>query len=183
MAIYFPELFCEIGDELILKKDIVFDDVTLSKDLIYTVENIIGYGIDLKGPLGEEFRIMNSQMDNYFYTPDVTKAIISEIISETLGGEIEKPDIIKKIAKDLGGKHKSKKQANTSYFEVVMFTRKFEIKNVITIETGTRFFFEIDEGFFNLFDVNNHRKVLRLNQKEMNEYCEVENALVEELTI
>jgi hypothetical protein len=71
MAIYLPELFCAIGDELVLKKEIIFDDFQLNKDEVCIVENIIGYGIDLVSSEGIEFRLLNSQMCEFFNSPKI----------------------------------------------------------------------------------------------------------------
>lgn len=63
-----PKLNCSIGDKLIVKKEIIFDDFTIYPDDYCIVDGIVGYGIDLKTSKGIDIRILNSQIPIYFKT-------------------------------------------------------------------------------------------------------------------
>lgn len=66
------ELFCIKGTKLIVKNDIIIetgiDSVTETIPVgeVCQVEDIIGYGFDIKTESGYDIRILNSQMGYYF---------------------------------------------------------------------------------------------------------------------
>jgi len=67
-----PELFCDKGTILRLKKNMIVRENGDSKKLpagsIWIVEDIIGYGYDLYSSDNNEFyiRVLNSKMNEYF---------------------------------------------------------------------------------------------------------------------
>jgi hypothetical protein len=175
MAIYYPELFCSVGDKLIVKKDILFNDFHLTKDEVCIVENIIGYGIDLVSSKGIEFRLLNSQMSEFFNSPKESEKRIKLEIN--IMDVINKSTVYYKIIQELSGKSEEKNEIST--LDIVTFIKDFEIKDVVTIPAGTKFHIAIENQFCNLYDVNTKRKVLRMNQKEIEKYCQLEGQIAE----
>ncbi len=76
-----PELFCEIRTELVAKKDIIAEDLGDNGRSVYAKRNeichvydITGYAFDLQSmDIGDYFRVMNSEMGEYFYTTKQTR--------------------------------------------------------------------------------------------------------------
>lgn len=66
MAIYYDKLFCSEGQELRVKNDIFFNNARIMAGALCTVDKIVGYGFDMRSQGDIEFRIMNSQMSDYF---------------------------------------------------------------------------------------------------------------------
>jgi hypothetical protein len=72
-------LFCAVGDKLLAKKEIHENSLNkVNKDDVCIVKDIIEYGIDLVSLNGFEFRLMNSQMSEYFNSADESIKIIRE---------------------------------------------------------------------------------------------------------
>ena len=152
MALYFPPLFCGRGSTLTAKKDIdiEFDDGHRTKefkDNTCIVEDIVGYGYDIKKDNDEKtFRIMNSDLPSYFNILSKVEVImnLSDFnYSETDGKLIE-------------------------------LQKEFVIKNVVKISKGQKFLHFIDRTnnnkFHDLFAINNNEKVLRMKDNEFEEY-------------
>ncbi|WP_430968317.1 hypothetical protein [Spongiimicrobium sp. 2-473A-2-J] len=78
MAIYYPSLFCSKGSILQASKMIEFENFVIDRGEECYVFDIVGYGFDIY-PLRDKskiFRIMNSQMPDYFQihaTPENNK--------------------------------------------------------------------------------------------------------------
>ena len=60
------ELFCIKGTKLIVKNDIIIETGIIPVGEVCQVEDIIGYGFDIKTESGYDIRILNSQMGYYF---------------------------------------------------------------------------------------------------------------------
>lgn len=97
MAIYYPELFCDIGTQLKLKKgkELTIGEITITdSDSDVIVNDIIGYGFDLLAK-GKLFRLLNSQMGEYFILPPKNNKTITRINKVYLNKKIIINDTIK----------------------------------------------------------------------------------------
>lgn len=168
MAIYFPKLFCVKGQRLKLKKDIVLPSgKNLFEGDICFVEDIIGYGFDIVSEKKQiEFRVINSNMNEYFYKYDeinvshIPKIGIVALVDE-LTGKTQQVEIVPKFR------------------DVLMFTKDFTIKDIVTIRHGERFYFKEDNGYFDLFDVNDGWRILRMKEKEVQHFCQLQTSPAE----
>lgn len=174
MAIYFPRLFCDIGQKLIVRDNIVFDGgTTIAKGEICIVKNIKGYGFDIASEKDRiEFRIMNSEMGNNFL-----------LFFPNIPSEIKVKSTITNLVNALTGKEtddSNKNETLNKFRDVLMFTKDFAIKDTITIPNGERFYYEEDDGYYDLFDVKDDWRLLRMKEKEVQEFCQFQNAMANE---
>ena len=112
MAIYYSPLFCPKGSILEATKEINFDTFTVKKGQKCYVYDIKGYGYDIHALWEKDkvFRIVNSEINNYF------KLILSPMIEKL---EIASSDYKAKFKKDFAIKNVIKfKKGTEFYFEV-----------------------------------------------------------------
>jgi hypothetical protein len=152
MAIYYHRMFCSEHQRLELKQEIIFEDIHIPAGEMFTVVRIIGSGYDvIAEKKGIEFRFLNSEMPEFFHPPRQDDNVVIEevknISNKTAFGKI--------LAEQ----------------NIVMFTSDLEIRDVITIAKGTRYYFQKDGDYFNLFAPSDFHKELRLSRAEMREYC------------
>jgi hypothetical protein len=152
MAIYFPSLFCNKDATLKSRRNIQIQVEDGSHQLILAgkecvVEDIIGYCYNIR-EVGHGYliRIMNSSMVEYF---EIIKN--SEVINDIKDFDFDKNNI-----------------------HIVILHKDFEIKEVVKIKKGEKFFHLIDNNqdtiFHELFSVDSKKKTLRMKDSEFAEY-------------
>lgn len=156
----FLENILRKGQKLVLKTELKFDDIIIPVGETCVVEDIIGYGFDIKSSESVEFRIMNSVMGNYFNSP-----VISSF--------------------DEGHRVSGRREAELIEYmlwnqNLIMFTSDFEIKNVVVIRTGERFYYYVDGANHNLYDPIDMRQEIRMGENEIEKYCQLQKASVED---
>lgn len=141
-------MFCGVGSTLKVKKafDIEFEDGTqrnYSQNEIFIVDEIIGYGYNLKEIKDERvIRIMNNSMNDYFEIVNYIPYL--ELIPE-----------------------------NFDRLNQVAFKKTFRIDGVINISINDTFKHELsqtDKLFHNLYSMTKKRLVLRMSDDEFIEY-------------
>lgn len=172
MAIYFPELFCNKGQSLKVKKDIIYENGTVvHKGEICYVVNIVEYGFDILTSKKIELRFLNSEMPEFFEKVNLE-------MNSDFRFVISNSPAFNKIVNDLSGSTIAEKLVKEQ--NVIMFTSDFMVRNAnVTFYKGDKFFYIEDDGYYNLYDVNSYRKVLRMNAKEVAQYCQLQTAPAE----
>ena len=144
MAIYFPDLYCSKGTILEVIEEIRFEKRIIDKGQKCYVYNIVGYGFDIFSLWDNSnlFRVINSQMRNYF------EILISPKIEElNMNFSVNKAVFIADFEVD----DYVIKEGETFYFT----------KDKCRQERGEKIFYDL---------YNKHRKVLRLSEIEMNKF-------------
>ena len=178
MAIYFPKLFCEVGQRLKLKKEIIFNSgKSLSVGDICIVVNLIGYGFDIVSEKEMiEFRILNSKMPEFFNKyGKQPKESARKLIARQVAAIVSPKGSVTKIVVMEEENENSKK----ILYDVLMFTKDFTIKDILTIRHGERFYFEEVKGYYDLYDVKDGWRLLRMKEKEVEEFCQLQPSPVE----
>jgi len=142
MGMYFPPLYCPKGSILEVIKTVDLNSYVIEISRKCYVQDIIGYGFDIY-PLWNKDKIFRIANSEL---PDYFKVLAAP--------EIDKLDI-------MFSNYKAR------------FIKDFSIKNLINIKKGSEYYFEIDRANKDFFDLyNEYRKVMRLNDKEANEFLE-----------
>ncbi|MEQ8197223.1 MAG: hypothetical protein ABRQ27_04360 [Clostridiaceae bacterium] len=149
--IYLPPSFCGKNAKLQVKKDLLLNDLFLSKDTICNVQDIVGYAyiiLPVNSSSQVTFRIKDGLMDKYFYLLDRG---IKPWVEED-ARVIRKNNIF-----------------------TVTLKKELVIKDVVTLKAGTEFFPIKDitndgKVFWNLYDGKTYERTLRLPDDEFKVY-------------
>ena len=150
-AIYLPPSFCGLGAKLRLRKEFKWKDLFLPVGSICFAKRLIGFKYYVTSEEDSSFEIpfLNGEMDEYF-----------EILKYG-----NKPWIVEQ-----------NKEIKSGGFAKYRLKRDLIIKDVVSIETGTKFYVVEDKGenkvFFNLHDVSTYECLIRLSKEEFIKYCE-----------
>jgi len=155
--IHFPTLLYEVNQELELIGDMIVGDAPIySKGTKCVVEEIYGYGYDLRFPDGNLLRLMNSELP--LYLTKTTKML----------------PVKQRIVKFI---YFIKKKFLTTFHINPETTIKLDViwEGKVFAAIGTTFYYKINSykgnTYYALYDPFTHEKMISMNQLEFNKYC------------
>jgi hypothetical protein len=159
--IHFPKLLYSVNQELELIVDNFpdFDNLPYyPKGTRCVVEEIVGYGYDIRFPNGELFRLMNSELPLYLIK---TTRLLP--VKQRIGKFIQA----------------IKKRVVSAFHMNPETTLKLDViwEKKIFAAIGTHFYYKTrsykDKTYYALYDPITHEKMISMNQLEFNKYCTV----------